>query len=245
MSDTSSDSDFEADQAQARPRRESLAQEEGAPDEASAEQGNTRKRQKQEWTTLRRWNKDEVTQEEIDRQVAELARQELHPYLDISGLKLSTNNLEGWAWKGTDKGRFNSTSIVRYACPGKYRFGCKCIMNVVESASATEIIVANRHDANSHNDDKSKYLKVEQLAAVARQVKSNPTLAPLQIRRAVQNASPTKAIDAKHKHSLRRKVTQQRNQVSSAIFGEVVFNSTYGSLEQFAVALFFPTILQR
>jgi hypothetical protein len=106
-----------------------------------------------------------------------------------------------------------------------------------------ELHCCGEHDANSHDDDKSKYLKHEQIVAVADAV----TIAPQQpVRRNMQLAeSPTKHIEPLLLRCMQRVVRASRAQLTVKQLQGLNIDSSFGSLAQFTDVKWFKTFVAR
>ena len=105
--------------------------------------------------------------------------------------------------------------------------------------------VQERHNDQSHQVDKSKYLKTEQIAALCKQVKSNPVQCAAEVRHSVNNRSPQKFISPELKRHVQRKVSTLRKEVNRVQLDGIELNSKYDSLLNFAQQKVLQDLLQR
>ncbi len=89
--------------------------------------------------------------------------------------------------------------IRLFRCPLHHRCKCKAGIRIMEGPDWIQLESLDRcgeHNVNSHDDDKSKFLKHEQIVAVADAVTVAPQQSASQLRRNLQLAeSPTKHIE--------------------------------------------------
>ncbi len=98
------------------------------------------------------------------------------------------------------------------------------------------------HYASSHKEDKSKYLKHDQIVAVADAVLIAPQQSAAQLRRNLSMAgpsSPGKLIEPALLRSVQRRVSKARDQLTVLKMDGFVLNASFGSLTQLAEAKWF------
>ena len=138
-------------------------------DDSDAQQVAKPKRKwngKMEWTLMKRWvtgEKAEMDQEDIDRELFELARE----WMAVSKLR----KLPGHVAKETDVAlwkqfreypKHKGAILVRlFRCPLRHRCGCLAGIRIMEGADWMQLDRCGEHNANSHDEDKSKYLKYD------------------------------------------------------------------------------------
>ena len=152
---------------------------------------------------------------------------------------------EGWRWKTITKTKYSSGTTEWYRCPLSYRCHCPCELSIYEDHHEVILKIRERHDENSHAEDHSKFLKTVQLAALRKQLLSNPVQAPSDVRVGVNNRSPEKFIPVELKRHVGRKVRRFRQEDSTVQLEGMDFDSRYGNLQNFAETKFFNTILDR
>ena len=54
-----------------------------------------------------------------------------------------------------------------FRCPLRFRCGCKAGIRIMEAPGWKQLVWIGEHNADSHKQDKSKYLKHEQIVAVS------------------------------------------------------------------------------
>ncbi len=104
------------------------------------------------------------------------------------------------------------------------------------------------HNANSRDEDKSKYLKYDQIVAVTDAVIIAPQQSAAQLRRNMQLAgrdSPGKNIARELLRCVQRVVRLSRAQLTIKQLQGFDIDSSIGSLSQFADAKWFRTLLDR
>jgi hypothetical protein len=175
---------------------------------------------RREFTLMKRWvtgDKAEMDSEDFERELFELARD----WMSQSKLK----KLPGHQSKPTDvslwkqfreyKTKKGSVLIRLFRCPLHHRCKCKAGIRIMEGPGWMELHRCGEHDANSHDDDKSKYLKHEQIVAVADAVTIAPQQSASQLRRNLQLAeSPTKHIEPLLLRCMQRVVRASRAQLT-------------------------------
>ena len=104
------------------------------------------------------------------------------------------------------------------------------------------------HDASSHKQDTSKYLKHEQIVAVSDAVLIAPQQSAAQLRRNMSMAgpsSPGKHIEPALLRSVQRRVSRAREQLTVRKMDGFVLDASYGSLTQLAEAKWFRSLVER
>ena len=122
--------------------------------------------------------------EDIEREIFELARD----FMSASKLK----KLPGHNAKPTDVAlwkQYRDYKTVRgicfrcFRCPLRHRTNCKAGIRIVEGHNFKQLDFLGEHHANSHDEDRSVYLKHDQIVAVHEAVTYAPTLSAAQLRR--------------------------------------------------------------
>jgi hypothetical protein len=117
-------------------------------------------------------------------------------------------------------------------------------MRIIESSTCTVIELCGEHNETSHQNDRSKYLTAEMRGAIVTQVKANPLKTAAQVRKEIQNFSPTKRVPPSLKRSVTRLVRQERVAANVRILGFQLL-PTYGSMHNFCTERFLQPLLQR
>jgi hypothetical protein len=105
-----------------------------------------------------------------------------------------------------------------------------------------------QHDASSHKQDTSKYLKHEQIIAVSDAVLIAPQQSAAQLRRNLSMAgpsSPGKDIEPALLRSVQRRVSKSRAQSTVKKMEGRAIKASYGSLIQLAAAMWFRSLVDR
>ena len=90
-----------------------------------------------------------------------------------------------------------------------------CCLRLVKGPNFIELQQSGLHDASSHENDKSEYLKYDQIIAVHDSAVTAPQLSGAVIRRNLQMAdSPSKIIDVKHQRCIQRCVYNVRRELN-------------------------------
>ena len=204
-----------------------------------------------EYTLMKRWvtgDKAEMDPDDIERELFELARD----WMSQSKLK----KLPGHQSKPTDvslwkqfreyKAKKGSILVRLFRCPLLHRCKCKAGIRITEGPDWMQLERCGEHNANSHDDDHSKYLKHEQIVAVADAVTVAPQQSASQLRRNLQLAeSPTKHIEPLLLRCMQRVVRASRAQLTVKQLQGFNIDSSFGSLAQFADVKWFKTLVAR
>ena len=168
-------------------------------EDSEEEQGGKVKRTwngRAEYTKMKRWVTGErlgaeMESEDIDRELFELARD----YMSASKLK----KLPGHIAKSTDHALWKQyrhytnrhrVYIRLFRCPLRHSTGSNAGIRIMVGPGFKQLDRCCEHDANSHDEDKSKHLKCDQIIAVTDAVTVAPTLSAAQLRRNMQLADP-------------------------------------------------------
>jgi hypothetical protein len=186
--------------------------------------------------------------EDIERELFELARD----WMSQSKLK----KLPGHQSKPTDvslwkqfreyKAKKGSILVRLFRCPLRHRCKCKAGIRIMEGPDWMQLERCGEHNANSHDDDQSKFLKHEQIVAVSDAVIVAPQQSASQLRRNLQLAeSPTKHIEPLLLRCMQRVVRASRAQLTVKQLQGFNIDSSFGSLAQFADVKWFKTLVAR
>ncbi len=107
--------------------------------------------------------KAEMDQEDIDRELFELARE----WMAVSKLR----KLPGHVAKETDVALWTqfreypkhkgAILVGLFRCPLRHQCGCLAGIRIMEGSDWMQLDQCGEHNANSHDQDKSKYLKYD------------------------------------------------------------------------------------
>ena len=158
--------------------------------------------------------------------------------------KQKSTDIGGWKFRGETHQRNCCTVTRRYTCPLAHRCKCAVQMRIIESATCTVIELCGEHNETSHQNDRSKYLTAEMRGAIVTQVKANPLKTAAQVRKEIQNFSPSKRVPPSLKRSVTRLVRQERVAANVRILGFQLL-PTYGSMHNFCTERFLQPLLQR
>ena len=144
-------------------------------------------RVRRDWQKLRVWKRDEQSEEVIDEELHEALVQE-RGKVDVNGLIIKGRSLAGWRLLRQDIERYNSTTHTVYECCMSYRSKCPTQVKITRTPDEVILYVTQRHTEESHAQDESKFLTVEQRSAVRKHLKANPLAPSRQIAAAVDPA---------------------------------------------------------
>ena len=213
---------------------------------ASAKQKNAK------YVLMKRWvtgEEAEMEEEDIENEMFGLARD----YMSASLLRKlpghKSKETDYHLWKEfrrytTKKGAQNRI----FRCPMRHRCGCKAGIWISEGTGWKQLDRIGEHNADSHKQDKSKYLKHDQIVAVADAVTIAPQQSGAQLRRNMAMAgpsSPGKLIDSALLRSVQRRVQTSRTQLTQRKLEGLAIDTSYGSLTQLASAMWFRSLIDR
>ncbi len=124
---------------------------------------------KMEWTLMKRLvtgEKAEMEQEDIDRELFELAREwmAVSKLRKLPGHVAKETNVALWKQFREYPKRKGAILVRLLRCPLRHRCGpCGCLagIRIMEGADWMQLDRFGEHNANSHDEDKSKYLKYD------------------------------------------------------------------------------------
>jgi hypothetical protein len=204
-----------------------------------------------EYTLIKTWvtgERAEMEDEDIQREMFELARE----WMSASKLK----KLPGHIAKPTDFAlwkqyrrftkRKTGVDIRLFRCPMHYRCGCSAGIRIQTSPSLIQLDRSGEHHANSHDEDKSKFLKYNQIIAVTDAVAIAPNLSAAELRRNMQiSDSPGKKMKADMLRSIRNRVKTAREQLTTTLLSGYAIDDSFGSLTKFAARLDFRRLIDQ
>ena len=135
-----------------------------------------------------------------------------------------------------------------FRCPMRHRCGCKAGIRVLEATGWKQLDRVGEHNADSHKEDKSKYLKHDQTIAVADVVTIAPQQSAAQLRRNMAMAgpsSPAKLIEPELLRSVQRRVSKSRAQLTVRKMEGRAIDASFGSLTQLASVMWFRSQIDR
>ena len=107
-------------------------------------------------------------------------------------------------------------------------------MRVVIGPDFVELQRCGLHDRNSHDNDRSKKLTHQQIAAVVEAAKTARTLSCTVLRRnLMDHNSPTKTIPVEVKRCVQRRVNRVRKEMTTQHLDGFDLSDTFGSLTSF------------
>ena len=134
-----------------------------------------------------------------------------------------------------------------FRCPMFNRCCCKAGVKIVETENMLSLYYLGEHNQNSHDDDKSKYLKHKQIVAVHEGARICPQQSAAVLRRNLSAAaenSPEKQIDPKFLRSIRHRVKTVRKQLTIQKLEGFHIDDSYGSLFRFCVENKWESLVQ-
>ena len=127
----------------------------------------------------------ELEPEEIQREMFEIARD----FMTQSKLKKlpshrhNPNDFHIWKFSRRGTRTKSGEKFKVYKCPMCYRCGCDARIRITTGPEFTQIEKHGEHNPNSHDEDKSKYLKHDQIVAVSDAVTIAPNISAAVLRR--------------------------------------------------------------
>ena len=133
-----------------------------------------------------------------------------------------------------------------FRCPMNYRCGCDARIRIIIGHEFMQLERHGEHDANSHDEDRSKYLKHEQIIAVSEAVTIVPNLSASILRRNMQMLhGPGRAIGADLLRSIRYRVKSSRDKLATSQMEGHFIDGSFGSLTRFANRLNFRSLIEK
>ena len=223
-------------------------------EEQESEKGKgklTRKRKVHDYVLVKSWELGErsaLGEEDVNREIYETMRDLMAPsgLQKLPGQKTCEKDIALWKHARTYEMKKTDGHTSLYRCPLAYRTGCTCAVRITETPTLMVLERSGMHDAHSHDNDGSKYLKYKQKIAFHEAAKIAPQLSAAKLRRNLTVCdSPEKQIDPKYIRSLRHIVKATRASIKTAKVGGLLNNDTYGELSRFAEARSFATLLRQ
>ena len=225
---------------------EELNEEKEVEDDEADDESRTKPKRKYKGYTvfevIKKWITGEratVEQEDIDREIFELARD----FMSASGLQ----KVPGHVSKETDIGlwklarthsRSGGWTLRVFKCPMAFRCDCEAQIRITEGFchgdGFTLLEKSGTHDINSHQKDKSKFLKIKHIEAVHNAVSVAPTVAATALRRNLALAGEEVRIDPKYARCIQRQVRKSRKLLTVAQLLGYEIGSSFGALTEFA-----------
>ena len=236
---------------------EALNEEKEVEDEEADDESRTKPKRKYKGYTvfevIKKWITGEratVEQEDIDREIFELARD----FMSASGLQ----KVPGHVSKETDIGlwklarthsRSGGWTLRVFKCPMAFRCDCEAQIRITEGFchgdGFTLLEKSGTHDINSHQKDKSKFLKIKHIEAVHNAVSVAPTVAATALRRNLALVGEEVRIDPKYARCIQRQVRKSRKLLTVAQLLGYEIGSSFGALTEFASNFWINSLIDR
>jgi hypothetical protein len=193
------------------PRRRDRDQDKGDDDdsrkddeEGSGDDEGTVKKKicggRRSWTQLGSWDRTALFESEIDHQILTLANERM----EISGLvewpqvrrKEEQKYIGRWAQNETQYRESCKVAVETYYCPLRKRTHCPVQIRVTRSVTSVILDSSGGEHTQelSHSNNSSKFLSFKQRIAVANAVKHNPAATGTDVRRTLQQLSPSRKV---------------------------------------------------
>jgi hypothetical protein len=209
------------------------------PDDRSRRKWNG----KAEFELVKRWvtgERAELEPEDIQREMFEIARD----FMTQSKLKKlpshrhNPNDFHIWKFSRRGTRTKSGEKFKVYKCPMCYRCGCDARIRITTGPEFTQIEKHGEHNPNSHDEDKSKYLKHDQIVAVSDAVTIAPNISAAVLRRNLLMVdAPGTSIGTDMLRSVRYRVMASRKKLSNSQMEGHGLDGTFGSLSRFAERL--------
>ena len=151
-----------------------------------------------------------------------------------------------WKLKSEYKIDGGRTVVTWCQCPMAYRFGCKVQIKLFDGPTYMSLDVRGEHNADSHSRDKekSKHLSVKQIEAIHTGVRISRAQSARTLRRNLANFHADQQIDPLKLRNVRRQVAKFRADLTLEQLDNYKIDDSYGSLERFAEAKWFETLIE-
>ena len=137
--------------------------------------------------------------------LSELKKLPVHKCLDT--------DLALWKRSGKQYTTKHGITYVPYRCLMRHRCKCKYLIHTAAGKNFLQIEQSGLHDASSHENDGSKYLKYDQIISIHDAAVTTPSLSGVVIRQnMLMLDSPSKTIGEKHKRCVQRRVRAARKE---------------------------------
>ena len=206
---------------------------------------------KADFTLIKCWvtgDRAEMEQEDIERELYELARD----FMEASGIKKlpshthNENDLGLWKLNKVFIRRKSGQKIKVYRCPMNYRCGCEARIRIIIGHDFIQLERHGVHDVNSHVEDRSKFLKHDQIIAVSEAVTIAPNLSAAILRRNLQMLDgPGSDIGADLLRSIRYRVKSSREKLATSQLEGHFIDGSFGSLTRFANRINFSSLIDK
>jgi hypothetical protein len=183
----------------------------------------------------------------IHAELEELCREfmELSGQRKFFGHKQKETDLGGWKL-GRSHTNKRGVRFDVYRCPLRDRTGCQNSMRVVIAPDFIELQRYGLHDRHSHDNDRSKKLKYDQIISVVEAAKTAPTLSGATLRRNLcDHNSPTKTIPVELKRCVQRRVYNVRKELTKQHVDGFELDDSFGALTAFCEDNLFSTLLRK
>jgi hypothetical protein len=136
------------------------------------------KRRRRTWTEVGRWATGEGAEAEgVEAAVLAAAEQQCQEDGMLRGAWGRQGSADLGPWKSSSEyTKFGGHGTVQlYKCPLAHRCGCKCMLRVMRYP---RMVVMDMSGPHQHGEDRSKGLKLQEVAAIVKGVRADPFLRP-------------------------------------------------------------------
>ena len=204
-----------------------------------------------EYRLVKRWVTGECAEMEdsdIQKEIFDLSR----AFMEESMLKMIPTHVPN----ETDIGLWklyreytqlrSGTKIRLYRCPLNYRCGCDAKLRVTIEKEAIQLDFCGVHTPSSHDDDKSKYLKHNQIVALKKAVTIAPNQSACHIRRNLQRADDDGSkINTNMIRSVRHRVKVERVRLTTDLLSGCAIDDSFGALTKFGRRLDYRRLIDQ
>ena len=126
----------------------------------------------------------------------------------------------------------------------RVRCNCKVSLRVARTPKAVCVSICGNHSLETDKEKNTKYLTLAQKGEIAKFVRAQPTSTTTDIRRQLQESSPTKKVKGLVR-SVAKVVSDQKHIIFEEESGPLRLDSTFGSLHSFCNDRFLANLLKR
>ena len=138
-------------------------------------------------------------------------------------------------------------TVDTYYCPPKKHTSCPVQIRVTRSITSVILDTSGGEHMQElcHSTDSSKFLSVKQRIAIAKAVKYNPAATGSDVRRTLQQLSPSGKVQPALARSVWTVVKIQKRASRAAMTGGIKVTSSYSSIAALGDRIWFGDILRR
>jgi hypothetical protein len=194
------------------------------------------------WQQIARWSKTGKSEEDVQALILQAATDQLKPWIPSYKELHNRKDTDLYCWNRKETYTNQRGVCTTYRCCMKHTCNCPCMLRVIRNDNAIIVEIKHEHNANSHREDHSRFMKHLHKQAVVTAVQRDPTVSASSIRRASKKDIP---IPLEYRRSVEYFVRNAKKQVVTTEMSGITLDGTTASFQALKEHLWLKTAVQR